>query len=208
MTNSLTNHADNILQWLNSASNEELINALCRCDESNHYALNPLDSENPAPPDSLTLRVMAYLVSIGVNASPQQAKDLVSLCQLSHSEDNGEVGVPLGVLAREGGSEYTLDASADSCTVNLGSIAVYLKQEAEGVVVDLYSKGLRGEPIDTFYTFYSEAEDSLCEALGADLNEVDAWVSVAHNVDFDKEPPAQRHDWIIKFHEVNNPSAK
>lgn len=48
-----------------------------------------------------------------------------------------------GVLSikEEGGSDYVLNADANSVWIEIGSLSVYIKRDDEGVSVDIYPTG-------------------------------------------------------------------
>jgi len=67
---------------------------------------------------------------------------------------------PLGVLTREGETDYLLEPGAVSCWITVGNISVYVMRTDEGVAVDLLPLHREGEAaITSTWALFSEAED-------------------------------------------------
>jgi len=74
----------------------------------------------------------------------------------------------------ECGSDFVLDGASAWITVD--SLSVYIKREAEGVVVDVFPAGAEGTgSLASTYAYFDEAEEVVCEELGISLDDVLTW---------------------------------
>jgi len=60
------------------------------------------------------------------------------------------------------GLEFTLDAGEDRVFLIVGNIEVHIHRADEGVVVDLYSRGVGAdEPLASTYVMFNEAQEEI-----------------------------------------------
>lgn len=111
----------------------------------------------------------------------------------------GEYEAP--VLEQDGDcvSDFKLKADATSCWIAVDSISVYIKREAEGVVVDLFAKGAENESQASTYAYFTDSEEEIVSYHGFELDSVSEWVGQHYKVNFDAESPAKRMEWINRF---------
>ena len=67
-----------------------------------------------------------------------------------------------GSLRHDEENDYTLFDDEISCWITVDNISVYVRRTDEGVVVDLFPKGLEMESqLTSTYAFFSEAQEAI-----------------------------------------------
>ena len=112
-----------------------------------------------------------------------------------------------GVLTLNPGmeNEYTMNTDAVSCHIRFGGHNIYIKREADGIIIDVDAYGtLTGDIISTLGVTNNDIEEDLLESYGLDGDEVAEWVGLHYKVNFDTESYFKRYEWIERYIESNS----
>lgn len=101
------------------------------------------------------------------------------------------------------GTEDATPAGGEArCWIEAGNVAISIKRESEGVVVDMFPKGGASDSLATMAVFYEDAESAFMDEnqINDDIDVATRWIDAHYpDANFDKASPEDRLMYLTYF---------